>query len=184
MISLIKSKLGVPLSEDLVVSGVGQADDVCLLSNDLFSLNNLLQLTLNYCQQFHIELRADKTKLLMISPRNNNTLTFSNPLTIYDQNIADQAEHVGFVRSPYGNLTHLLHRICDHKKSKAALWSTGIARRNSGNVAAALRLNSIWLIFTRTGTPLEIFRWFPQIVFTLLTSVRPINVGFSNRFFC
>ena len=42
----------------------------------------------------------------------------------------------------------------------------------------------IWLIFTRTGTPLEIFRWFPQIVFTLLTSVRPINVGFSNRFFC
>ena len=43
---------------------------------------------------------------------------------------------------------------------------------------------NIWLIFTRTGTPLEIFRWFPQIVFTLLTFVRPINVGFSNRFFC
>ena len=64
-----KSKLGVPLSEDLVVSGVGQADDVCLLSNDLYSLNNLLQLTLNYCQQFHIELSADKTKLLKISPR-------------------------------------------------------------------------------------------------------------------
>ena len=41
----------------------------------------------------------------------------------------------------------------------------------------------IWLIFTRTVTPLEIFRWFPQIVFTLLTFVRPINVGFSNRFF-
>ena len=43
---------------------------------------------------------------------------------------------------------------------------------------------SIWLIFTRTVTPLEIFRWFPQIVFTLRTCVRPINVGFSNRFFC
>ena len=49
-----KSKLGVPLGEGLVVSCVGQADDVCLLSNDLHSLNNLLQLTLNYCQQFHI----------------------------------------------------------------------------------------------------------------------------------
>ena len=43
---------------------------------------------------------------------------------------------------------------------------------------------NIWLIFTRTVTPLEIFRWFPQIAFTLLTFVRPINVGFSNRFFC
>ena len=42
----------------------------------------------------------------------------------------------------------------------------------------------IWLIFTRTVTPLVIFRWFPQIVFTLRTCVRPINVGFSNRFFC
>ena len=41
----------------------------------------------------------------------------------------------------------------------------------------------IWLIFTRTVTPLEIFRWFPQIVFSLLPCVRPINVGFSNRFF-
>ena len=84
---------------------MGQADDVCLLSNDLYSLNNLLQLTLNYCQQFHIELSADKTKLLKISPRKDNTLTFSNPLTIYDQNIefADQAEHVGVVRSPSGN---------------------------------------------------------------------------------
>ena len=42
----------------------------------------------------------------------------------------------------------------------------------------------IWLIFTRTVTPLEIFRWFPQIVFTLLTCVRQINVGFSIHFFC
>ena len=43
---------------------------------------------------------------------------------------------------------------------------------------------SIWLMFTRTVTPLEKFMWFPQIVFALLTSVRPINVGFSNHFFC
>ena len=42
----------------------------------------------------------------------------------------------------------------------------------------------IWLIFTRTVTPLEIFRWFPQTIFPLLTCLRPINVGFSNRFFC
>ena len=45
-------------------------------------------------------------------------------------------------------------------------------------------ISFIWLIFTRTVTPLEISRWFPQIVFTLGTCVRPINVGFLNRFFC
>ena len=39
-------------------------------------------------------------------------------------------------------------------------------------------LDFIWLIFTRSSTPLEICRWFPQIVFILLTRVRPINVGF------
>ena len=42
----------------------------------------------------------------------------------------------------------------------------------------------IWLIFTRRSTSSKICRWFPQIVFILLTRVRPINVGFSNRFFC
>ena len=42
----------------------------------------------------------------------------------------------------------------------------------------------IWLTFTRSSPPLEICRWFPQIVFILLPRVRPINVGFSNRFFC
>ena len=44
--------------------------------------------------------------------------------------------------------------------------------------------SSIWLILPRSSPPLEICRWFPQIVFILLTRVRPINVGFSNRFFC
>ena len=40
--------------------------------------------------------------------------------------------------------------------------------------------NSKWLIFTRTVTPFEIFRWFPQIMFTLLICVRPINVGYTT----
>ena len=42
----------------------------------------------------------------------------------------------------------------------------------------------IWLILPRSNPPLEICRWFPQIVFILPTRVRPIKVGFSNRFFC
>ena len=41
-----------------------------------------------------------------------------------------------------------------------------------------------WPIFANSSPPLEICRWFPQIVFILLNRARPINVGFSNRFFC
>ena len=37
------------------------------------------------------------------------------------------------------------------------------------------KTSSIWLI-------LEICRWFPQIVFTLLPCVRPIKVGILNHF--
>ena len=58
----------------------------------------------------------------------------------------------------------------------------------NSKMKAAIRIllgaEHIWLIFTRSSTPLEICRWFPQIVFIPLTCVRPINVGFSNRFFC
>ena len=36
-------------------------------------------------------------------------------------------------------------------------------------------LPHIWLIFTRSNTPLEICRWFPQFMFTLLTHVRLIK---------
>ena len=45
-------------------------------------------------------------------------------------------------------------------------------------------IHHIWLILPRSSPPLEICRWFPQIVFILPTHLRPINVGFSNRFFC
>ena len=64
------------------------------------------------------------------------------------------------------------------------LTGTEIIIKTFGSFLTGAAATYIWLIFTRTVTPLEIFRWFPQIVFTLLTCVRPINVGFSNRFFC
>ena len=78
----------------------------------------------------------------------DTSFTFFNPLAIYDQKIefSDQAEHVGVVRSPGGNLPHLLGRICAHKKSKAALLSTGLASRHRGNVAAALTEHNIYCL--------------------------------------
>ena len=58
-----KSKQGVNLSKDLVVAGVGQADDVVLLSNNIYILFNILHIALRYCKDYHVDLCADKTKL-------------------------------------------------------------------------------------------------------------------------
>ena len=41
-----KSKQGVDLGNGLVISGIGQADDVALLSNSIHNLNNILNLAL------------------------------------------------------------------------------------------------------------------------------------------
>ena len=61
------SKQGIDMGNGLVISGVGQADDIALLSNDIYKLYNILLLTLNFCKKFSVELCPDKTKLLIIS---------------------------------------------------------------------------------------------------------------------
>ena len=50
------SKLGVPQGGDLVISAVGQADDIGLASNDIFLLQALLDLSLDYCKKHHVHL--------------------------------------------------------------------------------------------------------------------------------
>ena len=60
--SLLGVDLGGNGDEDLTVSAIGQADDVALVSNDIFSLKCLLQLSLQYCDRHHVKLRADKTR--------------------------------------------------------------------------------------------------------------------------
>ena len=47
-----KSRQGVKLGNNLVVSGVGQADDVVLLSNNIYSLFNILNIALRYCRDY------------------------------------------------------------------------------------------------------------------------------------
>ena len=54
--------------------------------------------------------------------------------------------------------------------------------QNSSSSSSDIADIDIWLILPRSSPPLEICRWFPQIVFILPTCVRPINVGFSNLF--
>ena len=143
---LQKSNQGVDLGNFLRISGVGQADDIGILSNDIYALLNLLHLTLNYCKQFHIELCADKTKLLLLT--NNSKFKFVpyNPIKINDQEIpfSDRAEHVGVVRSPEGNIPHILDRILAHKKKLGALLFTGIARSHRGNLAASVKIEKLY----------------------------------------
>ena len=71
-----------------------------------------------------------------------------NPIKVNNQeiNFSKQAEHVGVVRSPTGNLPHLLGRFSAHRKALGALLFSGIARNHRGNLAAALRIENVYAV--------------------------------------
>ena len=146
------SQLGVDIggSTPLVVSGIGQADDVALLSNDIFALQNLLQLSLQYCKANHVSLRADKTKLQVFSNKCSEIPAFYarvvSPINIDGEGIdfVDEADHVGIQRSTAGNLLHLSGRFVAHKKSLAAVLPFGLARGQRGNPAASIRIHHLY----------------------------------------
>ena len=48
------SKLGVPF-KNVVISAIAQADDTILTTTSPYGLQNLLQLTLNYCSEYHVD---------------------------------------------------------------------------------------------------------------------------------
>ena len=63
-----RSKMGVYIGGQQVISAVGQADDTVLMSNDIHKLQHIFQLAQDYCQKFNVNLNSHKTKLLLISP--------------------------------------------------------------------------------------------------------------------
>ena len=123
-----------------------QADDTCLLSNDIFRLFNILHLTMNYCKQYNVELCATKTKLVMISPTNQPVQIPISPISIYGQKIAPshQAEHVGVIRSDQSSSP--AWKNLSHKKAKFAILSSGISRGHRGNPAAAIVFEKIYAL--------------------------------------
>ena len=148
--SLLGVDLGGPTP--LVVSAIGQADDVALVSNSIFSLYHLLQLSLQYCQRHHVTLRADKTKLQAFSNKNTDMAAYYAKLVspiVMDGvplDFIDNADHVGILRSTAGNLPHIQGRITSHKKALNSLLPVGLARGHRGNPAASLKINSIYAI--------------------------------------
>ena len=126
----------------LAVSGIGQADDTALVSNNLHSLNFLLHLTFDFCKKYQVQLCSDKTKLLVYHKKDQQDVVdyweHANPIKVNGKQIgySDVAEHVGVVRSVEGNLPSLLSRISSHKKALGAVLHTGLARSHRANPAA------------------------------------------------
>ena len=144
------SRLGVEC-EGEVISAIGQADDSVLLSDCIFKLLGLVNLTEEYCSAFHVELVPEKTKLLGFSPPgNDHSVFFSeivNPISIQGSRIEfeSMAEHVGVIRTPKnGNMSHILGRISAHRRAVQSVLHCGMARSHRGSIAAGLRLEKIY----------------------------------------
>ena len=139
------SGLGVHLHNNHVAA-IGQADDVVLVSDDIYFLHHLLQLSLSYCDKFHVSLAAEKTKLVVFSTKNHQHLVnhqkmlspIANNSTPIEFSLT--AEHVGITRSSEGNLPHILGRISSHRKALFSIIPAGLSKRNNANPAATIRI--------------------------------------------
>ena len=143
------SDLGVQLGT-ATISAIGQADDSALLANDIHSLNNLLLLTLEYCQRYNVTLVPEKTKLLAFCPPGQEHVVeyakIISPVNINANYIpfSESAEHVGIIRSIHGNGPSILARISAHKKAVFSLLPSGLARGHRGNPAASVRVERLY----------------------------------------
>ena len=53
------------------MAAIGQADDIVLIAPSIHNLRYLVQLTETYCEQFHVSLVPEKTKLLAFGNQNS-----------------------------------------------------------------------------------------------------------------
>ena len=149
------------MGSSLVVSGVGQADDTVLISNDIDKLNLLLQLALAYCQKFNVQLSSSKTKLLVIHPTRCPIFVPYNPISIDGLQVefVDQADHVGVIRSTSGNMPNILQSISSFKKALGSVLSCGLAKGRQTTPATTLRILTIY------GTPVLMSGLASQVLF-------------------
>ena len=94
-------KLGANI-EGVVISSIGQADDVVLVANSPLNLKCILHLTFQYFARNNVTLVPEKTKLLAWSPlrlnEQTNMMKLECPLAIDNSNIhySESAEHVDY----------------------------------------------------------------------------------------
>ena len=144
-----QSNLGVPMGS-MVISSVGQADDSGLMANTIHNLQNLLLLTLEYCQKYSVTLVPGKTKLLAFCPPGCELevkyAKITSPIVINGTLIpfSDSAEHVGIIRSVHGNLPNILARLAAHRRAVFSLLPSGLAKGHWGNPAACVRVERLY----------------------------------------
>ena len=144
-----ESALGVDLG-DVVISAIGQADDVVLCSNDIDSLSLLVRLTVSYCRKYRVRLVPSKTKLLGFASRKQQHLldhaALVNPIAIDGQPVpfVCEAEHVGVLRNTAGNMPNIMNRIAEHKSGMSFVLSAGLARGHHGNPSASLKVHELY----------------------------------------
>ena len=120
-----------------------------IISSDIYCLSYLLSLTMSYCSKYHVGLSHEKTKLQVFSPpklqQSVEYWSLTAPISIENNfiNFVDTAEHVGIIRSVYGNQPHILKRITSHKKALGAVLSSGLARHHRANPASALKTEKL-----------------------------------------
>ena len=121
-----ESSLGIDI-DGIVISSIGQADDVVLLANSPLNLVCLLHLTTLYCTRNHVTLVPEKTKLLAWSParqhQSTNLLKLECPVQMDNMPLefSPSAEHVGIIRSTEaGNMPHVLERIASYRCSPSS----------------------------------------------------------------
>ena len=154
-----QSKLGVDLGlavsprgdlSRVVISAIGQADDIALVSSSLRNLQLLLHLSKMYCNKYQVKLVGPKTKLLVYNSRDtvlrSEVDLASTTITVNGAIISPspQAPHVGIVRSVIGNEANILARLSAHRKAMYGLLSAGLARSHRASPAATLRLETIF----------------------------------------
>ena len=143
------SCLGVDIKSS-TVSAIGQADDVILVSDDIFNLKLLVRLTLDYCANYRVKLVPSKIKLLPVYHKRHLPLVdyaeIVNSISIDDTDVqfVTQAEHVGVIRSCHGNMENIQQRIINHKKSLAALGLAGVMKSSRTNPASSLRMHKLY----------------------------------------
>ena len=80
-----------------------------LAANNVDNLNMLAKLTESYCRSYRVKLVSSKTKLLPMALAKHSALVeyakVVNPVTIDSETVkfVHEAEHVGVIRSTYGN---------------------------------------------------------------------------------
>ena len=162
-----RSSLGVPLGsscddgggrhedsegDSVTVSCVGQADDTCLISNNIYHLFYLLELTKIFCQKYQVELCADKTKLQAFATSNmefvveyaqhTHSLEINGAKLPFSQN----AEHVGIMRSTSGNGPTILARFAAHRKALQGVLHTGLAKGHRANPSKSIKIDKMYAI--------------------------------------